>query len=102
MLQSSSWLTREATLEQLMRYVPGPDWPTGGTIIGRDGIREAYATGRDTLTTRAATHIEHVTARKQAIVVTELPYMVGPEKVIERISDGVKTASWRISPARST
>ena len=67
----------DATLEQLMRYVPGPDWPTGGTIIGRDGIREAYATGRGTLTTRAATHIEHVTARKQAIVVTELPYMVG-------------------------
>ena len=80
----------DATLEQLMRYVPGPDWPTGGTIIGRDGIREAYATGRGTLATRAATHIEHVTARKQAIVVTELPYMVGPEKVIERISDGVK------------
>ena len=80
----------DATLEQLMRYVPGPDWPTGGTIIGRDGIREAYDTGRGTLTTRAATHIEHVTARKQAIVVTELPYMVGPEKVIERISDGVK------------
>ena len=80
----------DATLEQLMRYVPGPDWPTGGTIIGRNGIREAYATGRGTLTTRAATHIEHVTARKQAIVVTELPYMVGPEKVIERISDGVK------------
>ena len=80
----------DATLEQLMRYVPGPDWPTGGTIIGRDGIREAYATGRGTLTTRAATHIEHVTARKQAIVVTELPYMVGQEKVIERISDGVK------------
>ncbi|MBW3090714.1 DNA gyrase/topoisomerase IV subunit A [Bifidobacterium miconisargentati] len=80
----------EATLEQLMRYVPGPDWPTGGTIIGRDGIREAYETGRGTLTTRAATHVEHITARKQAIVVTELPYMVGPEKVIERISDGVK------------
>ena len=80
----------DATLEQLMRYVPGPDWPTGGTIIGRDGIREAYANGRGTPTTRAATHIEHVTARKQAIVVTELPYMVGPEKVIERISDGVK------------
>ena len=80
----------DASLEQLMRFVPGPDWPTGGTIIGRDGIREAYETGRGTLTTRAATHIEQVTARKQAIVVTELPYMVGPEKVLERISDGVK------------
>ena len=80
----------DASLEELMRFVPGPDWPTGGIILGREGIREAYATGRGTLTTRAATHIEHVTARKQAIVVTELPYMVGPEKVIERISDGVK------------
>lgn len=80
----------DATLEELMRYVPGPDWPTGGMIIGRDGIREAYASGRGTLSTRATTHIEHVTARKQAIVVTELPYMVGPEKVLERISEGVK------------
>ena len=79
-----------ASLEELMRYVPGPDWPTGGMIIGRDGIREAYETGRGTLSTRATTHVEHVTARKQAIVVTELPYMVGPEKVLERISDGVK------------
>ncbi len=79
-----------ASLEELMRYVPGPDWPTGGMIIGRDGIREAYETGRGTLTTRATTHVEHVTARKQAIVVTELPYMVGPEKVLERISEGVK------------
>ena len=80
----------QASLEELMRYVPGPDWPTGGMIIGRDGIRDAYASGRGTLTTRATTHIEHVTARKQAIVVTELPYMVGPEKVLERISEGVR------------
>ena len=80
----------DATLEELMRYVPGPDWPTGGMIIGRDGIREAYESGRGTLSTRATTHIERVTARKQAIVVTELPYMVGPEKVLERISEGVK------------
>lgn len=80
----------DASLEELMRRVPGPDWPGGGIIIGRDGIREAYATGRGTLTTRAATHVENVTARKKAIVVTELPYMVGPEKVLERISDGVK------------
>ena len=79
-----------ATLEELMRYVPGPDWPGGGIIIGRDGIREAYATGRGTVTTRSATHIENVTARKKAIVVTELPYMVGPERVLERISEGVK------------
>ena len=80
----------DATLEELMRYVPGPDWPGGGIIIGRDGIREAYASGRGTLTTRPATHIENVTARKKAIVVTELPFMVGPERVLERISEGVK------------
>ena len=80
----------DATLEELMRYVTGPDWPGGGIIIGRDGIREAYASGRGTLTTRSATHIENVTARKKAIVVTELPFMVGPERVLERISEGVK------------
>lgn len=80
----------DATLDELMDYVPGPDWPSGGIIIGRDGIREAYETGRGTLTTRSATHIENVTARKKAIVVTELPFMVGPERVLERISEGVK------------
>ncbi|MBT1178163.1 DNA gyrase/topoisomerase IV subunit A [Bifidobacterium vespertilionis] len=80
----------DATLEDLMRYVPGPDLPTGGIIIGRDGIREAYRTGRGMFATRSATHIENVTARKKAIVVTELPFMVGPERVLERISEGVK------------
>ena len=80
----------DATLDDLMRFVPGPDWPTGGIIIGRSGIREAYESGRGSLTTRSKTHIENVTARKKAIVVTELPYMVGPEKVLERISEGVK------------
>lgn len=80
----------DATLEELMRYVPGPDWPGGGVIMGRKGIREAYETGRGALTTRSVTHIENVTARKKAIVVTELPFMVGPERVLERISEGVK------------
>lgn len=80
----------DATLEELMRYVPGPDWPGGGVIVGRRGIREAYETGRGALTTRSVTHIENVTARKKAIVVTELPFMVGPERVLERISEGVK------------
>ena len=80
----------DATLEKLMRYVPGPDWPGGGVIVGRKGIREAYETGRGALTTRSVTHIENVTARKKAIVVTELPFMVGPERVLERISEGVK------------
>lgn len=80
----------DATLEELMRYVPGPDWPGGGVIVGRKGIREAYETGRGALTTRSVTHIENVTARKKAIVVTELPFMVGPERALERISEGVK------------
>lgn len=80
----------DATLEELMRYVPAPDWPGGGVIVGRKGIREAYETGRGALTTRSVTHIENVTARKKAIVVTELPFMVGPERVLERISEGVK------------
>ena len=80
----------DATLEELMCYVPGPDWPGGGVIVGRKGIREAYETGRGALTTRSVTHIENVTARKKAIVVTELPFMVGPERVLERISEGVK------------
>ncbi|MFD0704922.1 DNA topoisomerase (ATP-hydrolyzing) subunit A [Alloscardovia venturai] len=80
----------DASLDDLMRYIPGPDLPGGGIVMGRNGIRDAYTTGRGTFTTRSQTHIENVTARKKAIVVTELPYMVGPEKVLERISDGVK------------
>ena len=80
----------DATLDDLMKLVPGPDWPGGGIIIGRSGIREAYATGRGAFTTRSTTHIENITARKKAIIVTELPFMVGPERVLERISQGVK------------
>ncbi|WP_062378192.1 DNA gyrase/topoisomerase IV subunit A [Demequina pelophila] len=78
-----------ATLDELMRFVPGPDLPSGGKIVGLDGVREAYESGRGKFTTRATTRIEKVTARRQGIVVTELPYMVGPEKVIEKIKDGV-------------
>lgn len=79
-----------ATLDDLMKLVPGPDWPGGGIIIGRSGIREAYETGRGAFTTRSTTHIENITARKKAIIVTELPFMVGPERVLERISQGIK------------
>ena len=79
-----------ATLDDLMQIVPGPDWPGGGIIIGRSGIREAYETGRGAFTTRSKTHIENVTARKKAIIATELPFMVGPERVLERISQGIK------------
>jgi DNA gyrase subunit A len=76
-----------ATLDDLMRFVPGPDLPTGGRIVGLDGIRDAYQTGRGTFRTRATVRIENVTARRKGIVVTELPYTVGPEKVRERIVD---------------
>jgi DNA gyrase subunit A len=75
----------QADLDALMRFIPGPDLPTGGMIIGLDGVRDAYETGRGTFKMRATTRIESVTARRKGIVVTELPYGVGAEKVIERI-----------------
>src|SRR5690625_1026935 len=80
----------EADLEELMRFVPGPDLPGGGKIVGLDGVREAYATGRGSFRTRATTRIERVTARKQGIVVTELPLQVGPERVIAKIKAAVQ------------
>ncbi|MDN4489472.1 DNA topoisomerase IV subunit A [Demequina sp. SYSU T00068] len=80
-----------AELDELMRFVPGPDLPTGGKIVGLEGVREAYESGRGRFITRATTRIEKVTARRQGIVVTELPYLVGPEKVIEKIKDGVSS-----------
>ncbi|MBO0788865.1 MAG: DNA topoisomerase IV, partial [Actinobacteria bacterium] len=80
----------DASLDELMRFVPGPDLPTGGKIVGLDGIREAYETGRGTFRTRATARIEKVTPRRSGIVVTELPYGVGPEKVIARIKDLVQ------------
>jgi DNA gyrase subunit A len=76
-----------AGLDELMRFVPGPDLPTGGKIVGLDGIREAYETGRGIFRTRAAARVEKLTPRRTGIVVTELPYNVGPEKVIARIKD---------------
>jgi DNA gyrase subunit A len=77
----------DAGLDELMRFVPGPDLPTGGKIVGLDGIREAYETGRGIFRTRAAARVEKITPRRAGIVVTELPYNVGPEKVIARIKD---------------
>ncbi len=79
----------EATLQELIEFMPGPDLPTGGTIVGLDGIAEAYATGRGAFKTRARVSIDAITPRKTGIVVTELPYLVGPERVIEKIKDGV-------------
>ena len=78
-----------ATLDDLMAFVPGPDLPTGGTIIGLAGIRDAYESGRGSFKTRARVSVESITARKTGLVVTELPFMVGAEKVIEKIKDGV-------------
>jgi DNA gyrase subunit A len=79
----------DATLKDVMQFVPGPDLPTGGRIVGLDGIRDAYATGRGSFKTRAKVEVEQLSARRTGLVVTELPYMVGPEKVIEKIKDAV-------------
>ncbi|GAA2805073.1 DNA gyrase/topoisomerase IV subunit A [Kribbella solani] len=81
----------DADLDDLMRFVPGPDLPTGGKIVGLDGIKDAYATGRGSFKMRATARIENVTPRRKGIVVTELPYSVGPEKVIEKIKTLVQS-----------
>src|SRR5690625_4402777 len=81
----------DATVEELMRFVPGPDLPSGGKIVGLDGVREAYETGRGRFRTRASARIENITPRRRGIVVTELPYLVGPEKVIEKIKEAVQS-----------
>ena len=81
----------DATLDDLMRFVPGPDLPTGGRIIGLDGIRDAYESGRGSFRIRAAARIENITPRRKGIVITELPYNVGPERVRERIADLVRS-----------
>src|SRR5437868_3281856 len=77
----------EASLDDLMRHVPGPDLPTGGKIVGLDGVRDAYERGRGTFRTRATTTIENVTPRRKGIVVSELPYAVGPERVKAKIKE---------------
>ncbi|MFD4834451.1 DNA topoisomerase 4 subunit A [Streptomyces sp. SID4919] len=76
-----------ADLETLMKHVPGPDLPTGGRIVGLSGVRDAYETGRGTFKIRATVSVEAVTARRKGLVVTELPFSVGPEKVIAKIKD---------------
>ncbi|MFF4035462.1 DNA topoisomerase (ATP-hydrolyzing) subunit A [Streptomyces sviceus] len=76
-----------ADLDALMKHIPGPDLPTGGRIVGLSGIRDAYETGRGTFKIRATVSVETVTARRKGLVVTELPFTVGPEKVIAKIKD---------------
>ena len=78
-----------ATLKQLMSRVPGPDFPTGAVIIGTEGITDAYTSGRGSFKVRARCQVEQISARREGIVVTELPYNVGPERVIEKIKDAV-------------
>ncbi len=77
----------QATLPDLLKYVQGPDFPTGGYIHGRSGIMEAYRHGRGRFMMRAKAAIEHLTKDKDAIVVTEIPYQVNKAKLIERIAD---------------
>lgn len=79
----------EATVEELMEFVPGPDFPSGGIIVGLDGVKDAYAKGRGSVRTRAKVSIESLGPRRTGLVVTELPYLVGPERVIEKIKDAV-------------
>ncbi len=81
----------DADVETLMRFVPGPDLPTGGKIIGLDGIRDAYTTGRGSFRIRATARIEQVHPRRKGIVVTELPYMIGPERIIEQVKTLVQS-----------
>ncbi|WP_030778664.1 DNA gyrase/topoisomerase IV subunit A [Streptomyces sp. NRRL S-920] len=76
-----------ADLETLMKFVPGPDLPTGGKIVGLTGIKDAYESGRGSFKIRATVAVENVTARRKGLVVTELPFSVGPEKVISKIKD---------------
>ncbi|MGC9024577.1 MAG: DNA gyrase subunit A, partial [Chloroflexia bacterium] len=80
----------EATTEDLMRVLPGPDFPTGGIILGQEGIRTAYSTGRGHFVVRAKAHIEEATRGRTSIVVTELPYQVNKARLLERIAELVK------------
>jgi DNA gyrase subunit A len=75
----------EADTDELMRFIPGPDLPSGGKIIGLEGIRDAYHTGKGSFRMRATARIEQVHPRRKGIVITELPYLIGPERVIEQI-----------------
>ena len=81
--------TREELLEALIRLVPGPDFPTGATILGRKGIEEAYRTGRGSITQRAVVSVEEIQGR-QCLVVTELPYQVNPDNLADKIAQLVR------------
>lgn len=80
----------DITIQELMEYIPGPDFPTAGLILGKSGIRRAYETGKGSITLRARVNIEEMGSGKQAIVVTELPYQVNKARLIEKIADLVR------------
>lgn len=80
----------DATVDELMEFIPGPDLPGGGIIVGLDGIKDAYRTGRGAFRTRAKVSVEQLGPRRTGLIVTELPYLVGPERVIEKIKQGVE------------
>lgn len=77
----------DLTVEELMEYIPGPDFPTGGLIMGRRGIYSAFKTGRGSLIIRSRTHIETIRKDREAIIVTEIPYQVNKAKMIERMAE---------------
>jgi len=81
---------RAITAEELMEYVPAPDFPTGGVIVGRAGVHAAFTTGRGAVIVRAKTHLEEVRKDRQAIVCTEIPYQVNKARLIERIAETVR------------
>ena len=80
----------DISLDEILQIMPGPDFPTGATIMGRSGIREAYETGRGSITIRAKAHVEKSTSGRNRIVVTKIPYQVNKAKLIEKIADLVK------------
>jgi DNA gyrase subunit A len=81
----------KATVADLMRFIPGPDFPTAGMILGRDGIRQAYETGRGSITVRARASVEvHPKTERESIVVTEIPYQVNKARLVESIADLVR------------
>lgn len=80
----------QASLADIMTFIPGPDFPGGGVILGLDGVRDAYETGKGTFKVRARTRVEQITPRRRGIIVTELPYNIGPERIIDRIKDLVQ------------
>ena len=81
---------RDTEIEEILKIVKGPDFPTGATILGTRGIEEAYRTGRGKIRVRAVSNIETLPNGKSQIIVTELPYLVNKARLIEKIADLVK------------